>query len=320
MRIVSIGNPKLTVFPVPLYTSLDVSHASVRLLVLRPGKLDDNVECKLRVVELDEGLRYEALSYIWGETIRKLTVTIEGQSVEVTDNLHSALRHLRHPDRDRTLWADALCINQANLEEKAQQVGMMSRIFEDSLQCLVWLGEISARNNETPQYIIRDAEAAFDMIRLIAAVEPEGTLPANLSSSSARESAASAISGMMLWKNSWWRRIWTVQEAVLPRAKTIVWQTASVSWNTCVQAARGIMNPSTHQRRVINLLSPELFSININEFITPFISLEMTRREALERTLLTAQRWRNREATDARDKVYGLVGLLDTKSLAADTT
>ncbi|KAL5603905.1 hypothetical protein FOVSG1_006655 [Fusarium oxysporum f. sp. vasinfectum] len=294
---------------VPLYPALDAWYPSTRLLVLLPGQLEDSIQCDLLVVNLDDSPHYEALSYVWGGTTQKLTVTIAGKPVVVTDNLHAALYHLRYPDRDRVLWVDALCINQSDDREKMQQVGMMGKIFQGSLHCLVWLGEISTVNDKGLRYTVQDAKAAFEMIRLITDDEMEGDLPASLGTSTARKGAVNALSGMMIRGNMWWQRVWTVQEAVLPAQKIILWHTDSIPWTKCIQAAEQMVEPTERHRKVIDLLSPELYSFDVNEFITPFLSLELTKEE--EYPLFTAHRWRYREATDPRDKVYGLLGLIN---------
>ena len=43
----------------------------------------------------------------------------------ITENLALALRRLRHREVIRNLWADAVCVNQGDDVEKAQQAAMM---------------------------------------------------------------------------------------------------------------------------------------------------------------------------------------------------
>jgi hypothetical protein len=38
------------------------------------------------------------------------------------------------------LWADAACINQEDLEERSQQVSIMSMIYAKATRSHVWLG------------------------------------------------------------------------------------------------------------------------------------------------------------------------------------
>lgn len=50
------------------------------------------------------------------------SICLEGHRFDITPNLFWALLRLRHPDRERILWVDAVCINQADFEERGQQV------------------------------------------------------------------------------------------------------------------------------------------------------------------------------------------------------
>ncbi|KAH6689850.1 heterokaryon incompatibility protein-domain-containing protein [Plectosphaerella plurivora] len=300
--------------PDRVYSSLDHQLPLIRLLILQTGDAKDILQCNLGVVNLDEAPAYEALSYVWGETTQDLNVHVAKQPMVVTDNLHAALRHLRLPDRERTVWVDALCINQDDDEEKMHQVSMMSRIFQQCLRCIVWLGTISPDG----EYTLEDSRATFIMITLIADGGPE-ELPPPLSTPAGRQGAARALHGMMVQGNQWWKRMWTVQEAVFPKDKLIVWETLSIPWETCVRAARGMMKPTEEQQRVLGLLEQEIYSMDTNEFISPFLSLMMTGEEAATMPLFIAHRWRYREATDPRDKVYGLMGLFNPTFLPSIT-
>ncbi|RYP12766.1 hypothetical protein DL765_007144 [Monosporascus sp. GIB2] len=70
-----------------------------------------------------------------------------------------------------------------------------------------------------------------------------------------------------------------------------------------------MVNPSIHHHQLLTRLSPEISRSALNEFTGQMLSLQFTREEALNRPLCTLQRWRHREATDPRDKVYALMGL-----------
>ena len=88
---------------------------------------------------------YECLSYVWGSPENPETVridTAEGYvDFDVTQNLYASLLELRDPLFERVLWIDAICINQTDEEEKAQQVVAMTRIFGLASRVVVWLGE-----------------------------------------------------------------------------------------------------------------------------------------------------------------------------------
>lgn len=81
----------------------------IRLLVLHPGRKNDDVSCDLKTVSLDDVNEYEAISYTWGEDSGRHRVRCGNAVIDVTPNLYSALRQFRHKFKNQTLWADALC-------------------------------------------------------------------------------------------------------------------------------------------------------------------------------------------------------------------
>jgi hypothetical protein len=58
----------------------------------------------------------------------------------ITENLFQLLYRFRRKDRDRVLWADTICINQADIAERGSQVTMMRDIYKSAWRTLVWLG------------------------------------------------------------------------------------------------------------------------------------------------------------------------------------
>jgi Heterokaryon incompatibility protein (HET) len=56
------------------------------------------------------------------------------------------------PCETRVLWADAICINQDNLAERAEQVTFM-RYISEGPRVLIWLGEERTHTRESIQTI-----------------------------------------------------------------------------------------------------------------------------------------------------------------------
>jgi len=81
----------------------------VRLLVLHPGRKNDDISCDLKTVSLDDTCEYEAISYTWGDFSGRHRVRCGNAVMDVRPNLYSALRQFRHKSKNQTLWADALC-------------------------------------------------------------------------------------------------------------------------------------------------------------------------------------------------------------------
>ena len=112
----------------------------IRMLTLYPGTLDDPLEGKLELFDINSCETYESLSYVWGEQERRHEIICTGQRLLLTTSIHDALRRLRKLDRPRRLWADQICINQADKAERSQQVQFMNHIYNSAKHVLVWLG------------------------------------------------------------------------------------------------------------------------------------------------------------------------------------
>jgi hypothetical protein len=127
----------------PLYRPLNPGRKEIRVLMVKPGQPDDHLVCFFRYLSLtdEEHLPYYTISYCWATLRGHEAITVNGQKLTVTASSAAALRRVRLPDFVPLIWIDAVCINQQDLEERSQQVGMMSLIFSRTALNLVWLGE-----------------------------------------------------------------------------------------------------------------------------------------------------------------------------------
>jgi hypothetical protein len=129
------------------YTPLEATDDSIRLLHIQKGCGTDDIVCQLweSYPDQERGVEYKALSYTWGGSMHTPApglpkVLVDGCEIDITENLHSALRHIRRQDRDVTLWVDAICINQQDPGEKGHQVRHMGDVYAGAEEVLVWLG------------------------------------------------------------------------------------------------------------------------------------------------------------------------------------
>ena len=136
------------------YNPLVISNApelnQIRVLTVLPGAFHDPISCELNTVNIADA-EYEAISYVWGNPDITEAIQLNGYNFDVTTSLECALRYLRLLDTERYIWADAICINQDDLDERYHQVQLMGRIYKQADRVLVWLGEPNA-----------DIEIAFD--------------------------------------------------------------------------------------------------------------------------------------------------------------
>ncbi|KAI1386383.1 HET-domain-containing protein [Hypoxylon trugodes] len=147
---VSVEEP----YRAPAYPYRELEGDEIRLLRIVPGT--GAVECLLHQIPLAEVKFFYALSYVWGDATEKRTIFLEGQPFEVTRNLFEALHQFRQqpgaPKRERLdigypndyFWADAICINQADLDERARQVPRMIEIYHAG-HVVIWLGHVRKR-------------------------------------------------------------------------------------------------------------------------------------------------------------------------------
>ncbi|KAF1992784.1 hypothetical protein P154DRAFT_595250 [Amniculicola lignicola CBS 123094] len=116
------------------------SAKSFRVAELLPGRDGDDIVCKLHTTEWESHPEYEGISYAWGDPKLKAPIFCDGKILEVNKSIHTALSHFRYEDRSRFIWADTICINQKDLDERGLQVKQMKRIYENAKRVQVWLG------------------------------------------------------------------------------------------------------------------------------------------------------------------------------------
>jgi hypothetical protein len=143
-----------------LYNNLPVSGHCLRLLLVHacegPLANDAPLQCSLVVTDLRSKPSYTALSYVWGSTSSPPdNILCDGVPITVTSNCYSALRHLRAINGSFTIWIDAICINQINPEEKAQQISLMGSVYSQAKITYIWLGEGSTIMNRIMGYLGR---------------------------------------------------------------------------------------------------------------------------------------------------------------------
>jgi hypothetical protein len=138
-----------------LYKPLPEKKQTIRLLRLLPNAFNRDIECELLERPIAEARnRYIALSYTWGNVnaTKQVLITCNGVRVPISENLYTILRRLRHPLRNANVWVDALCINQADTSERTHQVGLMGDIYRNSRETVIWLGELTPKDEDGQRF------------------------------------------------------------------------------------------------------------------------------------------------------------------------
>lgn len=127
------------------YQPLRMDADEIRLLSLLPGSSSEETIISIETVPLGKNSwpQYEALSYTWGSSDDRVPLSIgalRNETLDITQNLATALPYLRLRDRPRVLWIDTICIDQKSLAERSHQVKRMGDIFQKAERVIVWLG------------------------------------------------------------------------------------------------------------------------------------------------------------------------------------
>ncbi|KAL1854057.1 hypothetical protein Daus18300_011555 [Diaporthe australafricana] len=143
------------------------------LEILPACNLKGPICCLLRHCSLGEDIRYEALSYTWGRPEPGHTVLINGSHpLDVTPNCLQALSSLRRRFHRRTLWVDAICIDQRDCgtskRERDRQVRIMGDIYRTAQKVVVWLGpeEPTSARTITRLKLVSKIQAASKSVSL----------------------------------------------------------------------------------------------------------------------------------------------------------
>ena len=108
---------------------------------MQPAAESQPLSCSLSIVSLESKPDYETLSYVWGDPSLSNEIIADGRVINITKNLRTALWYLRTPDVPRVIWADGICINQSDLDERSFQVQIMGDIYRQARGVQIWLGK-----------------------------------------------------------------------------------------------------------------------------------------------------------------------------------
>jgi hypothetical protein len=232
------------------------------------------------------GGRLTRLCHMFGviKRSKKKTIALAGCYFEVTINLYGALRRLRATAETRIVWIDALCINQEDLDERSQQVNLMGAIYEGCQQVLIWLGDSYEDRQTIEEGTLKTStvQQAFALLHTLSDDKHTRELScftikenSMLGVAEGYERAFDAL--QTITKMPYWRRIWVVQEIVLPPVATVVLGPVSAPWKIFVYAA---MNFDKHNSSCCLEYnnSPGLYFDTLIAFNSAVMSIEDTRK------------------------------------------
>ncbi|KAK0620818.1 heterokaryon incompatibility protein-domain-containing protein [Immersiella caudata] len=297
----------------------------IRLLILNPGSEDEPISCFLEHSHISKTKPYHALSYAWGSALEPRTILLDGCPTEVSGNLEAFLRSRRREHECPVLWVDAVCINQADMDEKRAQIQLMKRVYEGSDLVLVWLGEAidgTARTLDWMEDLFHD----FWLPRLTSLNRSVSASLGSITDRDARRILFEVIGdegdplgdrelqGMEhIFSNPWWSRIWVYQEATAPtkRATRVLIGKYEIPFQTILAVGEILRHLSSHGHGSFFSQNPGLANN------TPVVVMQIYRELRAQYIETGTSRFlrladllpslRSFDATNPRDKLYALI-------------
>ncbi|KAJ4991156.1 hypothetical protein SVAN01_03284 [Stagonosporopsis vannaccii] len=283
--------------------------AEFRIATLLPGKWPDPIRCRLTVHSLHKPPPYRTISYAWGNPQDTASVFVGDAQLTVPSSLALCLRYLRSTEDQLDLWTDAICIDQTNLRERAQQVMQMGYIYWNCASMYIWLGEpgpVSESGNPFEMVLRWTADKHFyDYPGFSRSPDTgEWVFEDNPAYQKMYEVFRDFIS------RSWWTRLWCVQEIALCPQATVVMGKWQIPWATVLKAK------ANHGRHDTKCCAGIANQMPAKYTYFPDHMLFLSQRFDLTHMDQTVRSLRHKLCKDPRDKIYGLLGLLWTKPKA----
>ncbi|KAF5541072.1 heterokaryon incompatibility het-6 [Fusarium mexicanum] len=237
----------------------------------------------------------------------KVDISINGRRVPIGANLHAALLGLHKYLNGRPIWTDAVCINQDDPAEKTVQVARMDEIYSAAEKVFIWLGR--KHTERTAAMSILKAWPAFPEDPNHADIQFHGkkytTAKGFFDATSTGSELISWLSLLRMVSESWWSRVWTVQEFILAKEYAFYYNGEEVP----VSELKKAMDWTYF---VASYFSPKM----VPHWVTFQPSIFELKKAGQKLHLLdVTMLGGTRMAGDPRDKVWAFLGIIDPATL-----
>ncbi|KAK7221524.1 hypothetical protein V2G26_009527 [Clonostachys chloroleuca] len=307
--------------------SLSVVDDEIRLLQIQDSRdLGSEIKCELLTTSLGSAGSYTALSYCWGDPGGKENIIVSERPMMVTRNLISALQDLRDRGYLR-IWADAVCIDQSNLEERSQQILRMAGIYRSASRVVAFLHGATLSEAKLASALFLRIKNEEEVTRLAnkAREDNERQRQRKLDQVRSQESVWSYLFGnheskprrlrrpkrlrvqidgrehyvlSKLLNNPYWCRSWIIQEVSTNTELKIIWGHQVFELRSLIRVAR-----LASESKGIRIFGQLAHIQDIDRIRTA--QLTMRPRSILDVLPLI----RNTKASEPRDRIYAVFGV-----------
>ena len=330
------------------YDSVPIVTTEIRIFNILPERLIQAagpIRIKLSTISIHNLPEFKSLSYPWGdvgsEAHSPQKIICNGKHLQITQSLRSALRILRTSSEDFPLWADQICINQRDHNEKSVQVGHMAAIFSRSTCTIAWLGE------EGSLYTIamkRLEELGLEASRIGVDKTTNDQFRYLYKSAGRGDNGDEVVRGIQEWINQrgglmglqdfdaicklcelpYFKRGWIRQEFVLAKSLLLVCGTSSLDGDLfygavillklCIKQARDTYNfssgPKTYCLYVERLCKTYSLSTVVIYSVEMRYQYQTKQYRSDFNTPHILRLYRFLEFQNEKDRVYGILGII----------
>ncbi|KAK0632469.1 heterokaryon incompatibility protein-domain-containing protein [Immersiella caudata] len=286
-----------------------------------------------------------AFSYVWGTDAPDNIILVNDDKYYIQNNLFTALSHFSQ-DNLSYLWADAICIDQTDEEEKSHVVQHMGDIFRRASKVIAWLGplELNPRpdTSKLRQWDLIDNleylgslfwEKSGAGTKKLNEVSPDLSKTLQLCLSGIKDCFGNNGDGTNVFpvsayarfsNNPYWQRIWVLQEAYLAQdlwfqcgPKSISMRTLSGALILLERFQKFIISASEPaavllrampQVREFAMGSPSFPEMHHLVIYTSIYPAGIVSLRVAMANFCVKELPRGSRATDPRDMIFGLLG------------
>jgi hypothetical protein len=229
----------------------------------------------------------------------------EKGELPILDSVQDFVRVLKSKEgnfNDTWWWIDSICINLADKEERNQQVQLMSEIYRNAREVIVWLGE------ETEQ-----TENAFYFLQLLnETVKQERNLEKTRRMFQQPQYEPHWAALASFFQRRWWSRIWTLQEYAMNTNASFWWGMRSFSRSV----VEGALIGADRCTSVGFKATPAFRHSFSRRRVRILYDTRQANNNRIQLTLVALAAYSSCfEATDDRDRLYGIQGLATDTSI-----
>ena len=277
----------------------------IRLLTTQSGDGDPTI-CRLETYPQRIAPRYDAVSYCWGDDGTPGTIQVNGCVLQIRKGLLAFLKASldRRPPL-RPLWIDAICLNQDDGAEKADQIPLMGQIYKNASRTLVWLGEPEENTFQTLIFmktVIKYAEEHDD----IKYISSEHSYPQEWE----------AVRRYM--RRAWFKRLWVIQEAVLSKNIEILCHAQHINvipWKELLRFEDVLKKHNGYSNLIVDNSEDNSVTLDGSPYFIELLRAHH-RRSGRLRMWHFSEFHSVRHCTEPVDHVWALLGLLLPKFVA----